>query len=457
MLLACISSCSEPILVPEIPSKTNQQIVPRSSDDALDYFAKALAKAQSNSTLRTFLKSESSQNPWNDNCLVYAMHFNTIVTGSTTLADMLFAARDQSDQRFGTGFFYSEVFELYPTLSIYLYTGNENLDIGDYNTSIVTGVFEIPEDHTAIDSIKVYTYDYTLLNPTLVHYNIDAEDEPEEQYLCVGPNGVLIAFDTDSFNMYDYPDYQLEERVGLPRNSLCQDLLTALITNAPVVITIGGMDILLYDPTTILEMWCDECDLYGSILCNTDPGDGIENCQEECDRDCRSNRDQIVKYNFIHQSDLDRTCSWTRDFCRFQIDAILASNTTAIPTPILSLTKFDRAPRKNLKGWKGNWHTPSTPLLFFKWELDEHSDPTKYVWHYNHPKGGTKVESTVNYSGKIKVPLLEDIGVGGSTKIITEHKDIECGEDLVYYCDPANGLGTLYSTGIIRFYVKEQE
>jgi len=59
--------------------------------------------------------------------------------------------------------------------------------------------------------------------------------------------------------------------------------------------------------------------------------------------------------------------------------------------------------------------------------------------------------------GKIKVPIVGELTVGGSTKIITEITDIDCGEQAVYYSDPANGQGSEYSTGKIKFYIKEQE
>lgn len=134
------------------------------------------------------------------------------------------------------------------------------------------------------------------------------------------------------------------------------------------------------------------------------------------------------------------------------IFALYASNPQS--PNITNVMKEDRARRKSLKGWNGNWWTPENTLLFLEWDLDLHSNPVKYSWVFLHPKAGQKVTHTMGYMGGI---LLNGVSqsVSGSTSSEITIKDITCGEDVVYYCDPADGDGGLYNTGVISFRIKE--
>jgi|SRR5690606_22409671 len=71
--LFLLSSCNDPEFdgLPSASSNTHL-VASRSTSDTLDYFVKALAKAQQNIQVRNFIKNAVSANPWGDNCLVYA-------------------------------------------------------------------------------------------------------------------------------------------------------------------------------------------------------------------------------------------------------------------------------------------------------------------------------------------------------------------------------------------------
>lgn len=364
--------------------------------------------------------------------------------------------RDQSDNRFGSNFFTNDVFINYPTTSIYLYTGDDDLEVSDFSTTTSKGVFEIPEDHTDMDSILVYKWNTASLVPSLTTFKIGSLTEPTHQFFCVGPNGVVDAYETDSFNLFP-GNLPIEVRNGFPPGS-CEDLFELIEENAPLTITVNigyghSITLVILSAEEVLSTWCDECNYLHDEICNIDNGTG-GTCEEECNRDCRDKREQLVKYRFNYQSDLDRTCSWTRTWCRFSIFAVHATNPLA--PSISNVLKQDRARRRDLKGWNGNWWTPETTILFLDWDLDIHSDPVKYSWVYLHPKNGKKITHSIGYSGKFKVDSVEQ-GVSGSTSSEITKKDIPCAEEVVYYCDPADGDGSLYNTGVITFRIKESQ
>lgn len=451
-IIFSLNSCQESLVNPVKTVEVDSRILPRTTAaDTLDYFVKALTKAQSDVDIRTFIKNAALNNRWDDNALVYAMEKDVVVKNSLTFAQILYNSRDQSDTRFGSSFFSSDIFVEYPTISIYLYTGDEDLDVSDFTTSSLKGVFQIPDDHSAIDSIQVYKWNTTYTVPVVTSFKIGSLAEPTQQYFCVGPSSTLIAIETIHFNLYP-GGLSLRSRMGFP--PLCEELTDALINNSPVTLTINGVDVILIDQATILGLWCELCDDGSSLICNNG-GEGGDPCLLVCQRDCRDDRDQLVKYHFNYQSDLDATCSWTRRWCSFTIYAVYA---TGPNLPIVSnLLKTDRARRYDLKGWHGRWWTPDSDILFLKWDLNIHADPIKYSWIYLNPKAGQERTATIGFSGKFTPPGQPETGISGSTTLKYTKKDKLLYEDVNYYCDQADDDGTSCNTGSVTFYIKERQ
>ena len=122
------------------------------------------------------------------------------------------------------------------------------------------------------------------------------------------------------------------------------------------------------------------------------------------------------------------------------------------------MPKSTIAKRKNLKGWNGNWQVLELELLFLKFDLATHAEPTLYYWTYLHPRAGDKTTSTLGFSGNFVPPMtMSSVGVSGSIAVERTVRDVVLDADGPLFCDDANGIGSHYNTGAVRFYIKENE
>ncbi|MEL6593683.1 MAG: hypothetical protein AAFQ68_26515, partial [Bacteroidota bacterium] len=96
------------------------------------------------------------------------------------------------------------------------------------------------------------------------------------------------------------------------------------------------------------------------------------------------------------------------------------------------------------------WYTVNTYLFNWKTEITSsttvYGDEIKLVWVEE--DSGAKYELTFGISGKIKIPVVGEIGVNKSIKLTYENKDDQAGDAVV---DFADSKSTIYSTGLLEF------
>jgi hypothetical protein len=199
------------------------------------------------------------------------------------------------------------------------------------------------------------------------------------------------------------------------------------------------------------------------------PGcDGVPPVEEgeDCDapdRHTRKKKEELVKFRFANNSAWHHAMgipAWLDGKPEIMITNIIAKQPSE---PIIeTLTKTVRDKRKYFKK-NGNfpWYVirdrMPAPLLFYNWDVIQIADPMAYLWQeidkttfsgefiYNSPK----VKFKVGDVGIEWQPYKIKIKYNPANELL--------GEDLVYYCDHADGEGTTYNTGMILFNIKEEE
>ena len=184
-------------------------------------------------------------------------------------------------------------------------------------------------------------------------------------------------------------------------------------------------------------------------------------CIDQAQRNTRQERELLTEMSIQHSS-LKKFCKWGRRWCKVGMrTAAPVLEDSNISTQVI--TKFYEGKRRYMKDGK----TFDVDENFFKYEYQSGNMADSYVIGFvgEHPKDGNEVTIKIKISA---APSFEFDIFGlevtvNLTALETEvewkikKNDLPLGEELVYYCDEANGDGTEYSTGILDFNMKEEE
>jgi hypothetical protein len=170
-----------------------------------------------------------------------------------------------------------------------------------------------------------------------------------------------------------------------------------------------------------------------------------------CDREIRSYKDHVVGAKFT-------TMNYMREAEHFLdgnpevyfIVTLASKNPSGFTSLRKSYPSSDRSEWKDCGLFKcvPEWHDHAQPV--FNWDPETFGDLVRYDWFEEDFSSG-KVEITLGLTSK-----FEKLAVSGNVKITINKKDYFLDQDFVYYCDPADGRGTLYNTGKLQFKINHQ-
>lgn len=78
-----------------------------------------------------------------------------------------------------------------------------------------------------------------------------------------------------------------------------------------------------------------------------------------------------------------------------------------------------------------------------------------YQYTWKEEDGGPKINFTIGLTRAFEIgPLKFGLTTGITVNDITGEDDDDAGTKSIFYCDPANGLGSSYTTGRVSFSIK---
>ena len=173
--------------------------------------------------------------------------------------------------------------------------------------------------------------------------------------------------------------------------------------------------------------------------------------QGDCDREFRNLKDHVIGARFT-------TMNYMREAEHFLdgnpevyfIVTLASKNPSGFTSLRKSYPSSDRSEWKDCGVFKciPEWHDHAQPV--FNWDSETFGDLVRYDWFEEDFSSG-KVEITLGLTSK-----FEKLAVSGNVKITINKKDYFLDQDFVYYCDPADGRGTLYNTGKLQFKINHQ-
>lgn len=174
-----------------------------------------------------------------------------------------------------------------------------------------------------------------------------------------------------------------------------------------------------------------------------------------CDRDTRNNKDELVGMKFASISDFNFASQWFDGGLDIEVTATFASANGQIS----KVTKFISGPDRDFRNcpfpgftckpaWKG------IHAEIVTWDKTIYGDAMHYFWVEKDPGSTTSYTTSFNTSIQDSNGATSTIN-SGLTFTITDGDDL-LGEAIVEYCDKANNEGYEYSTGRIKFNVREK-
>lgn len=208
-------------------------------------------------------------------------------------------------------------------------------------------------------------------------------------------------------------------------------------------------------------------DLISLIEENNGSSSGTPGSQVQiCDRDSREDVEEVTQLQIIGGNKLAKKIvkqwsPWTDRWCEISFNyAFFFRNPDGQTVSASTGTRLRMIRRKPLR--KGEVVTLDPYQNLSRWRYLENYHADEYYIHLvgeNRREGNTMTISP-SLSQKFKFKIGEVGSESGATLGVSwtrkqTDKDLE--GDRIYYCDPANGIGHMYSTGLVNFWVKEKE
>lgn len=391
-------------------------------DQNRDRFAKALALAIDDSDFLNFIIEEAKKEFMGDRDILYAQLKDKEIPGTRKPVYLFLAQTERKvlPSREMVSFFKKDVLLTNPGLNIYLFIPEEMLDSDDLK---VTKVSYLPENYDESTTAEIPYYDLSGGKSLIA-----AKEDPTEPVLVVKENERVLA---------------VHEESGTTKYGNAPSL-----DNSAPDFTVDR--IAYYDINNLLEP-------------TTERIEGITEdtmCFEQCpnaDRHTRNNREEVVKVKFVNRAALNSVCPWHDGRPEIQVIWVGFTNLNS-PSADRHYKTFKDKRRKFIQGGNTIWYYFPAPLLFQKFNRTIYGDPVIMKW-VEIDNTDFNSEITLN-SPTLSFEISEDIGLEWqplSYTIKWNAQNDDIGEDIIYFCDPANNEGTLYNTGTMLFHMKEQE
>lgn len=358
-------------------------------------------------------------------------------------------------------FFLDSVFMNDPYLALFIKTDLED-DEDDMAEEWDTGL----PIHVAFSLTNNKAHYYEIAEE-LNNYIVWSEEVPEGNYLFFGDfknYGYTIITDdyltVDGGNPFEEAHnflYQFHQ--NNPFSEECQEAknnLQTFLSNHPNpqqlndrfawIISIAYLQ-------TIIELLCD---VFPAIAGN---GGTIH---ENCDRNNRNNREQLTQMRIPQKNDRSGSVlrRWDRGLWNSNGYFFEVVETRIINPNAPGFARLEKVFTANKRDLSRGKIMELDEIFFSRWRLDEYSHKAKFVWVARSNIGNQTSTITTNLGGMHKWEddgIQTSLNLGGSLSIqkTLTNGSIGAGEDILYYCDPANGTGHEYNSGMIRFWIKE--
>lgn len=398
----------------ELPQATFQT-VPSTQDETFTAFSQVLSYAvRTNPDLRAFLKATALEQIDGDYSVFYPIARHLEVLPGTTFAEVLTkAAADGAlmKETDAEAFFQTAAVDRISDL---------NILIPEYENFM-------PEDWDTKSSIPYVAYFTSSLNDVVDEYISAYDDQGRNASLAIKTS----------------PDVRVlvvgnSERI-LPANEAYQNVYNFR--------QIARLDSVIYYKIESFNQSEDQ------------PYDNSHSNRfdkNSCDRDDRANREELIGFQYANDGAMSYSCPWIEGRCEFDIHAAWTENPSSPYANTLRKFIDDRRKYFKRQHFYNIRNQTGSPLLFFRWKLDRIADNAKYVFVERDKKDWNGKITIDLPSATFKLPGGSEIT---STKVSIEvgynEQDEELGEDLIYYCDEADGNGLEYFTGRVKFRVTE--
>lgn len=423
-------------------------------DNDLVLLSKALASAQKRPEVIDFLDSWFKKDQFGEGMVFLLQVQNLPVNENQSFKDILSQEIEKINGVSLRNDYLGELIADYPNLGFSIYTGSDDISINDFEYSYSVKVVPETQEFRQADERFEKGYDENLNEK-----DFSNNEAPNEAVIIVSNSSEWIMLNAETGRPFDGSNTIITSRGPL---DFCDDL-AALIQEGEdeidAIIMDGGdinspgVQVLVTSLATLVAEY--------NFLCVEDdddnggggdpPGDG------ECDRDAREENEELVRIRIVH-SELAEFCKWYKKTCEISIRQVFVVNPDALAASVAP-EKFIIARRKSIK--KHQWYVPEIEMERFRFLEGIHGDAytVSLVGHHHNPDGGQTFGINFKPTVKFKVGIGE-ISVstfGLEYEWTIANNDNNLGGNFVEYCDPANGLGTQYSTGKADYNVKEHE
>jgi len=398
-------------------------------DEIADRFAKVLATSLEDENVRSFVKKSASKRFDGDvNFLFQAVKNDVLddksVSGArskATFADILFGNTTSSTGREQSSTFLDSLERLHPLLQIAMPT-LPTASIDDWDASneipwvvVLTG--NVGEELTAYDQ------DGNI-------HKISSTVPPDRPVIVVGENERVIAVAKTAEN----------EKSFLNGAGRAQSV-------APLF---ENSNYAYYNSSDYYEA------LNNAVLYEGGgSGGGGSSGTSSCTRDARSNKDELVRMSFAEIRYFNQASQWFDSGLEIEFTITFANANGAIS----KLTKFVSGPDRDFRNCpfpglkcKPAWKEINAEIV--TWDKSIYGNAMHYFWVEKDP--GTTTTYTTSFSTTFNNTNGTTSTINNTISIPITDEDDLLGEAIVEYCDNANGDGYEYSTGKVKFNVKER-
>lgn len=178
----------------------------------------------------------------------------------------------------------------------------------------------------------------------------------------------------------------------------------------------------------------------------------LKSTNSNYDRDLNTGRDVLWKGRFVNKSAFRRVEGWPAGKPEFTVIIAYIDRSSGTPTAA-SLTKI-----LSDGGWikryvvKTELKTKTINVPIMSWLKERYGSDMKYTWIEKDKNGSGSVEVNTVVTTKYE----DNTTITSTVKCTIDDNDEQAGEAIVQYEDNADGDGTEYSTGIVRFWVKQE-
>lgn len=429
ILLVILASCRKDTFDNSLqaPRKlpTELQFTDKQKDEARVKFAKALALAARQKEVREFLKVEALKKFNGDSEILYEMVKNKKVIGEKTFATVLLEALENGiSMREDYGAFFNSYMSLVePTMTIAVEPGQTST-VSNWNTNQFSMVAVA---HTYDDDATTQLLDAFDANGNA--RQISGTQTPLDVTIVVRHNERVVA---------------VNRATGLTPLGTDVTLIAAIACFEPqrAFYSNNSYDFFLME--SLVNCGGSGLPLGGALL----GGGGT------CDRDMKETKDEMFDYTFESWEALRNVESWWYGVPEMYFYAYWARINTASNANLENVRKMIGS-ESSSDNYFNNVDVPlfrQKEIEIVNWQKATFSDVMKYTWI---EQDNTDFSVDLSIKLAVKLDSATTMEVGATVK--KSDKDDPAGDSIIEYCDPANTPGDLYTTGTVKFHVRQRD